>query len=206
VAVFQRTLNDNALVIIVRCRFTEQLVAFDERFEALYRLVGGSEVGSTNGSAVGSTNGSAVGSAVGSTNASTGCSTGCCTGRSAHADCLQHTSTKFQRWSIRAHWVTLQSFPSTHVLKTLGCQCALTALQQLLQQCRMMLSFLHTCVPYTCVRGSLCMCLLQVKLWAEVHNLNEPKNGTLNSWSLTQMVRCDQRCCSHATYTVTANN
>jgi DNA polymerase sigma len=31
--------------------------------------------------------------------------------------------------------------------------------------------------------------LLQVKLWAEVHGLNEPKMGTLNSWSLTQMVR-----------------
>ncbi|WIA15235.1 hypothetical protein OEZ85_001910 [Tetradesmus obliquus] len=27
-----------------------------------------------------------------------------------------------------------------------------------------------------------------VKLWAEVHRLNEPKMGTLNSWSLTQMV------------------
>ncbi|WIA35435.1 hypothetical protein OEZ86_003876 [Tetradesmus obliquus] len=27
-----------------------------------------------------------------------------------------------------------------------------------------------------------------VKLWAEVHGLNEPKMGTLNSWSLTQMV------------------
>lgn len=30
---------------------------------------------------------------------------------------------------------------------------------------------------------------LQVKLWAEVHGLNDPKSGTLNSWSITQMVR-----------------
>jgi DNA polymerase sigma len=34
----------------------------------------------------------------------------------------------------------------------------------------------------------LLLLLLQVKLWAEVHCLNDPKSGTLNSWSLTQMV------------------
>jgi DNA polymerase sigma len=34
----------------------------------------------------------------------------------------------------------------------------------------------------------LLLLLLQVKLWAEVHGLNDPKAGTLNSWSLTQMV------------------
>jgi hypothetical protein len=29
---------------------------------------------------------------------------------------------------------------------------------------------------------------LQVKYWAEMHGLNDPKCGTLNSWSITQMV------------------
>lgn len=36
----------------------------------------------------------------------------------------------------------------------------------------------------------------QVKLWAESHNLNDPKCGTLNSWSLTQMVSCYLYICS----------
>lgn len=36
---------------------------------------------------------------------------------------------------------------------------------------------------------------VQVKLWAETHGLNEPKAGTLNSWSITQMVGVDSRDC-----------
>lgn len=39
---------------------------------------------------------------------------------------------------------------------------------------------------------------MQVKYWAEVHGLNDPKCGTLNSWSITQMVLFHLQTCRPA--------
>jgi len=47
--------------------------------------------------------------------------------------------------------------------------------------------FRHASHTFTCTRTSGAR-VLQVKLWAKMHGLNDGMNGTFNSWSLTLMV------------------